>query len=117
MANEFYKKTDFANLSLNELKTVQENTKERYLVYVLLKHSSTQYGTLKKDLVNNYCKGDNHYPKTRQETLHLLDKYSKSIIARTVISEKSSFAQTSGQSRGGKNNSSGGNKQNYDVKF
>ena len=117
MAGEFYKGTDFDNLSVNELKTVQEDTEKRYLLYVFLKHNSTQHGTLKKDLVNNYYKDNNHYPKTRQETLYLFNKYNKPTVTRTVISEKSSFVQTSEQNRGGNNNSSGGNNQDYDNKY
>ena len=63
---------------------------------------------------NNYYKNDNHYSKTRQKTLYFFDKYSKFIITRTVISEKSSFAQTSGQNCNG-NSSSGGNNQEYNA--
>ena len=37
--------------------------------------------------------GDNCYPKTRQETLHLLDKYSKVATPETMVSEGTSFAQ------------------------
>jgi hypothetical protein len=39
---------------------------------------------------------DNHYPKTRQQTLHLLDKYSKTAVTKTTNSEGASFAQRHG---------------------
>ena len=37
--------------------------------------------------------GDNRYPKTRQETLHLLDKYSKVATPKMIVSEGTLFAQ------------------------
>ena len=101
---------------INELKIVKDNTKKSYLVYTFLKYSNTQHGTLKKDLINDYYKRDNHYPKTRQETLYLLDKYRKITVAQTVVSEESSFAQSGGQDRGG-NIFSDGNNQDYKTKF
>jgi hypothetical protein len=42
------------------------------------------------DLQNDFTTGDNRYPKNRQQTLHLLDKYSKTAVARTTQSEGSS---------------------------
>ena len=42
---------------------------------------------------NGFTTGDNRYPKTRQETLHLLDKYSKVAAPKATVSEGTSFAQ------------------------
>jgi hypothetical protein len=72
------------------------------------------------DLQNYFTTGDNHYPKNRQHTLHLLDKYSKTVVAKVTHSEGTSFAQKGG--RGGGNRSSSGNgkgrdSSTYDKKY
>ena len=114
--NELYKIINFTTLSDNDLKIVENDVKERYLVYTFLKYSNTQHGTLKNNLINNYCKNNNYYSKTRQEILYLLDKYSKITVTKMIISEEPSFAQTGGQDHGG-NNSNGGNNQEYNIKY
>jgi hypothetical protein len=72
------------------------------------------------DLQNYFTTGDNHYPKNRQQTLHLFDKYSKTVVAKVTYSEGTSFAQNGG--RGGGNRSSSGNgkfhnSNTYDNKY
>jgi hypothetical protein len=72
------------------------------------------------DLQNDFTTGDNHYPKNRQQTLHILDKYSKTVVAKVTHSEGTSFAQKGG--RGGGNQSSSGNgkgrdSSTYDKKY
>jgi hypothetical protein len=52
------------------------------------------------DLQNDFTTGDNCYPKNRQQTLHLLDKYSKTVFARAISSEGTSFAQRGGRGGG-----------------
>jgi hypothetical protein len=59
------------------------------------------------DLQNDFTTGANRYPKNRQHTLHLLDKYSKTVVAKVTHSEGTSFAQKGG--RGGGNQSISGN--------
>jgi hypothetical protein len=49
------------------------------------------------DLQNDFTTGDNRYPKNRQQTLHLLDKYSKTVVARATQSEGASFVQRGGR--------------------
>jgi hypothetical protein len=71
------------------------------------------------DLQNDFTTGDNRHPKNRQQTLHHLDKYSKS-VAKVTHSEGTSFAQKGG--RGGGNRSSSGNgkgrdSSTYDKKY
>ena len=48
--------------------------------------------------------------------MYLFDKYSKTTVTKTVISEKLSFAQTNKQNCGD-NNSSSGNNQEYNPKY
>ena len=72
---------------------VRKDAEERYLTYVFLRQSGQQHSHLRQDLQDSYTTGDNRYPKTRQEGLHLLDKYSKSAVTTPPTSEGSSFAQ------------------------
>ena len=73
--------------------TVRNNAEERYISYVFLRQSGTQHANLKEDLQNGFTTGDNRYPKIRQETLHLLDKYSKVATPKAIVSEGTLFAQ------------------------
>jgi hypothetical protein len=69
-----------------------------------------QHGNLKVDFQNDFTNGYN---------LHLLDKYSKTIVVRVTQSEGTSFVQRSG--RGGGNSSNGNRKRHepitYDKKY
>jgi hypothetical protein len=67
----------FMDLGAMEQQLVIDNDEERYVSYAFLRKSGTQHGNLKVDLQNDFTTGDNLYPKNRQQTLHLLDKYSK----------------------------------------
>jgi hypothetical protein len=63
--------------------------------------SGAQHGNLKVDLRNDFTTGSNQYPKTHQQMLHFLNKYSKTIVVpKTTSSEGSLFAQKGG--RGGR---------------
>jgi hypothetical protein len=64
------------------------------------------------DLQNYFTTGDNRYPKNRQKTFHLLDKYSKTAVAKVTQSEGTSFAQRSG--RGGGLGGRSGNGKSHD---
>jgi len=101
---------DFATLGVAEQEAIRADAEERYISYVFLKQSRVQHGTLKVDLKNNFTTGNNHFPKTRQQTLHLLDKYSKTAVTKTTPSEGTSFAQSGGggQGRGNASRGSGG---------
>ena len=101
----------FAALGVAEQQIVREDAEERYVSYAFLRQSGSQHGNLKVDLQNDFTTGDNRYPKNRQQTLHLLDKYSKTVVARATQSEGTSFAQ-----RGGKG-ASDGKKKNESKPF
>jgi hypothetical protein len=94
----------FAALSAKQKQAVREDAEERYILYAFLRQSGAQHGNLKVDLRNDFTTGSNRYPKTRQQTLHLLDKYSKTVVVpKTTSSEGSSFAQKGGRGgRGGR---------------
>ena len=85
--------TAFDVLTEAQKLTVRADAEERYISYAFLRQSATQHVNLKVNLQNDYTTGDNHYPKTRQQTLHLLDKYTKTAVPRTTPSEGLSFAQ------------------------
>jgi hypothetical protein len=78
---------------------VTNDAEERYVSYAFLRQSGNQHGNLKVDIQNDFTTGDNRYPNNHQQTLHLLDKYSKTDVAKVTQSEGTSFAQKS--ERGG----------------
>jgi hypothetical protein len=90
----------FGDLAAAEQLLVRDDAEELYVSYAFLRQSGTQYGNLKVDLQNDFMTGDNSYPKNRQQTLHLLDKYSKTVVARVTQSEVTSFAQIGGRGGG-----------------
>ena len=100
VAQELYTQTCSALTDAEHLVT-REDAKERYLSYAFLRQNGTRHVNLKVDLENNFTTGDNQYPKNRQQTLHLIDKYIKTILQRTMQSEGTSFVQ------GGRGHSSG----------
>ena len=91
----------FAALTTAEKEVVRTDAEERYLSYVFLKQSGTQHGNLKVDLKNDFTTGDNRYPKNRQQTLHLLDNYSKQAVPKATQSEGTSFIQKQDRGKGG----------------
>jgi hypothetical protein len=112
VAQESYTRA-FADLGAAEQHFARDDAKERYVSYAFLCKSGTQKGKFKVDLQNDFTTGDNCYPKNRQQTLHLWDKYRKNVVARVTQSEGTSFAQKSGQ--GGGNRGSNGNEKSHDY--
>jgi hypothetical protein len=91
----------FTALSAEQKQVACEDAEEHYISYAFLHQSRAQHGNLKVDLRNDFTTGNNRYPKTHQQTLHLLDKYSKTVVVPKATSSKgSSFTQRGG--RGGK---------------
>jgi hypothetical protein len=78
VAQESYTKS-FTDLGAVEQKLVRYNAEERYISYAFLWQIGLQHGNLKVNLQNYFTTGDNRYPKNHQQTLHLLDKYSKNV--------------------------------------
>jgi hypothetical protein len=74
-----------------EQQLVRDNAEERYVSYAFLRQSGTQHGSLKVDLQNDFTTGDSHYPKNLQQTLYLLDKYRKAVVAKVTHSEGTSL--------------------------
>ena len=114
MASETHPTTPFDNLTPDQQKDIRAKAEERYLSYIFLRQSGKQHNKLKVDLQNDFTTGDDRYPKNRQATLHLLDKYSKSVVvSQTTSSEGASFAQRGGRGGGSSNNNQNTN-QNQD---
>ena len=101
--------TEYANIfNADDAKAVREDAEERYISYVFLRQSSKNHATLRAELSNDFTKGDNQYPRTRQQTLHLLDNYTTNKITTTVEkSEGVAFAQKGKQ----------GKQKPYDKKY
>jgi hypothetical protein len=94
---------DFATLGAAEQQAVREDdAEERFISYAFLRQSGTQHGNLKVDLQNNFTIGENRYPKNRQQTLHLLDKYSKTVVMPKMTPSEGvwSFVQKGGRGNG-----------------
>ena len=109
MAQDLYTQT-FSALKEAEQLVVREDAKERYLSYDFLRQSGTQHGNLKLDLQNDFTTGDNQYPKNRQKTLHLLDKYIKTVLQRTTQSEETAFL------KGGRGHRDGRGRDNRGIR-
>jgi hypothetical protein len=119
MAQESHARA-FMDLGPVEQQLVRDNAQERYVSYAFPRQSGTQHGNLKVDLQNDFTTGDNCYLKNRQQTLHLLYKYSKTVVAKVKHSEGTSFTQKGG--RGGGNRSISGSgkgrdSSTYDMKY
>ena len=99
---------DFEKITGEEQTTVRVDTEERYLAYVLLQKNGIQNVKLKSDIHNYYTTGDDRYPKTRQNTLHLLTQYTKPTIPRNSEYQGNSFVQRIGDKR---------NLQTYDKNY
>jgi hypothetical protein len=65
---------------------------DRFIAYGMLKTSSNAHNKIKSDLSDDFIKGSNNYPTTPQQSLLLLDKYSKK-LALVNYSEGTAFAQ------------------------
>ena len=74
----------------------------------LITTSWRQHVKLKSDINNGYTTGDYRYPKTWQNTLHLLTQYTNPTITRDSESQGKSFAQRTGYGR---------NPQTYDKAY
>jgi hypothetical protein len=107
VAMELHTQT-FATLGAVEQQTVREDAEEHYISYAFLRQSGLQHRNLKVDLQNDFTTGDNHCPKNRQQTLHLPEKYTKTVVPKTTQSKGTSFAQKGG--RGSGNKGSGSNR-------
>ena len=98
----------FEDCTSMEKQEVITDAEERYLSYIFLRQSGKQHNKLRVDLSNDYTTGDDRYPVTRQTTLHLLDKYSKSSVSATIAPEGRSFVTKSGDGR---------DQDSYDKKY
>ena len=116
VAKELHSK-DFDNCTDAEKEKVQEDSEERYLSYVFMRQSGSQHAKLKVDLQNDFTVGEDRYPKNRQQTLHLLDKYSKTaVVPKQTLTEGASFAQGSGNG-GGRGGGGDGTKKPFDKEW
>ena len=101
VAQELHTKT-FSTLTEAEQISVCEDTEERCLFYAFLRHSGIQRRSLRKDLHNYFTTRYNQYPKNLQQTLHLLDKYRKTVLQRMTQSEGTAFVQGGRGHKGGR---------------
>ena len=72
---------------------VRDNAEDWHVSYVFLRQRGKHHSKLKADSQNGFTTGGDRHPNNRQQTLHLLDKYSKSDAPREWFSEGTMFAQ------------------------
>ena len=101
VAQELYTQNISALMEAEQLVT-REDAEEHYLYYALLRQSGTQHGNLKVDLQNYFTTGDKRYPKNCQHNMHLLDKYSNTVVQRTMQSKGTAFVKGGRDHRGGR---------------
>jgi hypothetical protein len=107
-------KMSYAALSPQEQAAgVQILARERFMAFGLLKTAGASHDKIKSDLSDDYTKVSDNYPVTPQQTLLLLDKYSKKLTLVTPL-EGTSFFQKGKKGDGKK---SGGDKVKFDKEF
>ena len=107
----------FDTLTVAQQDAICTDAEEQYLAYIFLCQSGKQHAKLKTDLQNDFTTGDNHYPKNWQQTLHLLDKYSKTAVIKPPESKGTMFAQKGDKDKN-KNKKKGDDDQKpYDKKY
>jgi hypothetical protein len=97
---------EFDSLDPNTQAECENTARERLFAYIMLRQSNKTNSKLKTDLHDDFGKGQDNYPKTRSETLRLLDVHTKTSID-TRVAPATTFAQ-----RRGTNNNKKGTSQN-----
>ena len=106
-------KKSYAALGPPEQAAVDILARERFMAFGLLKTAGSSHDKIKSDLSDDFTKGTDNYPITPQQTLLLLDKYSKKPTLVTP-SEGTAFAQ---KGKKGDAKKSGGDKVEFDKEF
>jgi hypothetical protein len=103
---------EFDSLDPTSQAECKNTARERLFAYIMLRQSKKTNSKLKTDLHDDFGKGQDNYPKTRSETLRLLDVHTKTSIDTRVAptSEATTFAQ-----RRGTNNNKKGTSQKADT--
>jgi hypothetical protein len=90
--SELEYKLPYSQLTDAEKIVVTNLARDRFIAYRMLKTSSNAHDKIKSDLSDDFTKGSNNYPTSPQQSLLLLDKYSKK-PAMVNHSEGTAFAQ------------------------
>jgi len=111
-------KQPYEALGTADKKIVVEQARDRFIAFGLLRTSNKEHDHLKSALSDDFAKDQDNYPPTPQQSLMLMDKYSKSPTVVTQ-SEGTSFAQK-GKNKGGekkKSDDKNPKKVEYDKDF
>ena len=93
---------------------LQTKLRWKPLAFKLLKTAGASHNKIKSDLSDDFTKGSDNYPVTPQQTLLLLDKYSKKPTV-VAASEGTAFAQ---KGKKGEAKKAGGDKKvEFDKEF
>jgi hypothetical protein len=72
--------SEFDSLDTSTQEECIKTARERLFAYIMLRQSNKTNSKLKTDLHDDFGKGQDNYPKTRSETLRLLDVHTKTSI-------------------------------------
>jgi hypothetical protein len=86
IANKQYSKK-VEDLTAEELEMAKEAAEEGFIAYIMIMNSSTEHNKLKTSLADDYAKGQDTYPKNKQDALRLLDTFTRNAPPRVIESE------------------------------
>ncbi len=104
-ATELGKALPFTNLLDVEQKAIIKLVKQEYLAYLFLNNSNQKmYTQLKKDVANNYSKGNQDaYPSDIHKALTLINEYKLLKLDNPVVAAQgTAFATKGSHNKGGK---------------
>jgi hypothetical protein len=64
-----------------------EQAQERYLTQILIAHSGKQHAHLRRSLADDYTKGHDNYPDTRQDALRRLNTRSSTEAEMVTVDD------------------------------
>lgn len=125
IAKEIHEKSECSHPSCadcthEEQQKISFAAKEMFLSHVMLRQTGSQHSALRKDLANDFTKGQKTHPKTRQENLKLMDASNKlpATVNKGSHSYGGSFAQRGGgDTQRGNGNQRGNSKPKFDEEF
>ncbi len=118
-AMELGKALPFTKLLDVEQKAIIELVKQEYLAYLFLNNSNQKMHTqLKKDVANNYSKGNQDaYPSDIHKVLTLMNWYKPLKLDNPVVAAQGTAFATKGSYKGGKKGGSKSKKYYSDAEW
>jgi hypothetical protein len=103
VSNELYENEFDSLTDVKEKETVIADNAERFLAYVMIRHSGPQYANLRASLHEDYIQGSKRYPKKRSRALFFLEQATNMPIVSSP-SKGTALAQKGGTAKKSKPN-------------